>query len=265
MRYVRIFLLHCEDIFEARSRALVWFLVTVVNPLGILFYWQAALQGGKQVAPGWDLSTITSYYFLLIIVGSFLMSNIEKDVSNEDIQEGGLVKYLVRPFSYYFLKFFEEIPYRMLQGFFGLFVCIAFMVLFGSFFTFVKDPLGVVFAIAIACMAYLLSFTFKLIVGLLGFWFTDMSGLHQLVEMVLLVFAGYILPLHLLPGLLSSIAQFLPFGYMIYFPVLALQGKLTESELLIVLLAQICWLVGLYLAYKVVWQLGMRKFVAIGQ
>lgn len=265
MRYARIFLLHLENLLEHRSRSFVWFLISIFNPMLLLLFWRGAFQGQNTIPASWTFSAIASYYFLLAITSALLTSHIEEDVAREDIAQGQLVRYLTRPFSYYWFKFFEEIPYRILQGFFGIVACIFFILAFGNIFTIASNPLIIILAIITCCIAFLLSFTFKMIIGLLAFWIIDVGGFFQLVEVIMLIFAGYILPIELLPSGLKSLAILLPFSYMIYFPITVLEGKYAIEEVIRIIIIQMSWLFILSVIYRRLWNMGLRKFTAVGQ
>lgn len=265
MRYARIFLLHLENLLEHRSRSFIWFLISVFNPLLLLMFWKGVFQAKNTIPHEWTFSVVASYYFLLAVMSAFLTSHVEEDISRTDIQEGQLTRYLMRPFSYYWFKFFEEIPYRILQGFFGVVVGICFFVFFGQFFTISTNPFIIILGVCIGFLAYFLSFTFKMIIGLLAFWLIDIGGFFQLIEIVMLIFAGYILPIELLPDSFHLLAEVLPFSYMIYFPVTVLQGK---YELFIVgkiMLIQVVWLLIFLAIYRKLWKIGLQKFTAVGQ
>lgn len=261
MRYLRIFLLHCEHIFEHRARSFVWFLISLFNPLLYILFWRGAI----NASVGWTMSSMISYYFLLTVASAFLMAHIEDDVAHYDIQEGNLVKYLIKPFSYFWLKFFEEIHYRLLQGAYGVVVFSLFYFLFGQLVVLASDPLIVLLSVMVVILAYFLSFVFKMIIGLMAFWLTEVHGLFQLVEMILVIFAGYVIPVELLASPLDKVSLLLPFAYMIYFPVVSFQGKLQLNQILAVILTQLTWLLLLYFLYRLVWRKGMKKFTAVGQ
>lgn len=265
MRYVRILLLHFEQAFEYRSRNLVWFLIELINPLLYLLFWRGAMQSNHTLLSGLTFTDIASYYFLLIFAGAVLIVHIEEDVALLDIKEGGLVKYLTRPFSYFWLKFFEEIPWRIIQGFFGIIILLFFISFYGNIIKLVNDPQTIIFVICIGILAYLLSFVFKMVVGLSAFWIIDYSGLQQLLTVIFLVFAGYVIPIQFFHPVLQSISNILPFAYMIYYPVLALQGKLVGIEAVKILFIQSIWLLALSAIYNRMWKKGVRMFTGIGQ
>ncbi len=263
MRFFRIFLLHFQNVFEYRSRAFIWLIISLVGPLTMILFWNGASQTNSSSE--FPFASIASYYFMLMLVGVMLTSHVEVEVSHEDIRDGGLTKYLTKPFSFYWINFFKEIPYRLLQGFYSLVILIIFALLFPSLVSFVTDPLSVVLTLSIFILGYLLSFTYKMLVGFIAFWLTDIGGFLQFENMIWIMLTGYVLPLPLLPSYIESIALFSPFSYMIYFPVLAAQGSLSHSQLFFTLFVQLCWLGVLLLFYQLLWRNGIKKYTAVGQ
>lgn len=265
MKYAKIILLHFENLLEHRSRSFVWFLVSAIGCLIYVLFWLAATQGKKEIIPSWSSFKIISYYLFLLIASVFLTSHIEEDVAKEDIREGLLTKYLLKPFSYYWIKFFEELPYRVLQGFYGVIVLLILYLFFGKIFVLTNDFLIIILSIIIMIFAYFLFFTYKIIIGLIAFWLIDIGGFLQLQEMFILVFAGYVIPLEFLPKWLENIANILPFSYMIYYPIISFEGKLVHSQLIWIILFQAIWLFILILIYNFLWKKGLQKYSAVGQ
>jgi len=264
MRHVRVFLLYFQDALESRSRSLVWFLITLINPLIYLLFWRGALGGQPAMVGSLSLSTIASYYFLLIIAGSFLQVHIEESVAYFDIQEGLLANYLVHPYPYILLKFFTELPYRMIQGSFGLVIFLLFRFAYGELVAFEQSFPLIMVCILITVLAFWISFLFKMILGLSALWTTDFRGIAELASVIILLAGGFIVPLDILPPVVARIAYVLPFSYMIYFPIIAWMGRLTMTVLLRVVLYQILWVAGLALAYRLIWARGVRKFTGVG-
>lgn len=265
MRYFRIFLLHFQQAFEQRDRSLVWFILAVLNPLLVLVFWLGVYHGKTGNIEGWGFSAITSYYFLLIIAASFLMTHPDQDVAVLDIQEGGLVKYLLKPFSYYWIYFFAEFGWRFLSGIFALIVFITLSFLFNNFTVFSLSLQTFVLAVIIIALGYFLSFTFKMLLGLSAFWVTDFWGIQQLCEVIILALAGFLMPIDLFPPLMQKIALATPFPYMVYYPLIAIQGKLQVLELFRLIVTQAVWLVALLFVYKWMWRFGVKKYTGVGQ
>lgn len=265
MRYLRILLLHFEYVFEHRGRSFVWFLIVLTSPLVFLLFWNGALDSKTTHVPGWTSASFASYYFFLIIAGALLMSHVEEDVSREDIRQGELVKYIIRPFSYYWFNFFEELPYRVLQGFYGVVFFFILTLFFNIAFEFTTSLQSFLLSVVIAIFAYFISYTFKMILGLTAFWLTDTYGFYHLTDMAIFIFAGYSVPLQLFPQMVEKIAYWLPFAYMIYFPIISFQGKLSVAEQVFIIMLQGVWLCILVCLYKFIWHKGIQKFSGVGQ
>src|SRR6266702_2729178 len=134
MRFFKIFFLHFQDVFEQRARSFVFFLISLVNPLILILFWKGATRSSSFHPTDWTFSTILSYYLFLTIASALLVSRIEDDVATQDIKQGQLAGYLLRPFPYIWKKFFEEIPQRLLQGMYAF-------VTFGIFFFFLSGKI----------------------------------------------------------------------------------------------------------------------------
>lgn len=238
--------------------------MSLLNPLLLLLLWSGASFVDPKINITWPQSTRNTYYFLLVIGGSMLIPHVEEDVADRDIKDGRLSGYLLKPFSYFWNKFFQEIPYRLLQGFYGIliFLIVSFL---GVKFTYSNNVLNLALTFLIIILAYVLSFTYKMIIGIWAFWMVDIWGIYQITEIALLIFGGFVMPINLYPHWLQTISYFTPFPYMIYFPLISFQGQLSTNELFFVISKQLLWIALLKLVYSFLWQKGLKKFTGIGQ
>lgn len=262
-RYLAIFLLYAQHALEYKARSFIWFFVILMDACVYLLFWRGAL-GTTTSAGIWTFSEAVSYYLLLLIAGSFLQVRIEEEVAFEDIQHGRLSQYLLRPFSYMKFKFFQELPWRIIQGGFGLLTLIGIS-LFVRKPELIQNMYSIPVVVAIIVSAYLLCFVYKMIIGSLAFWTIDFSGLHNIQTIIFLLFSGVLVPLHLLSPSLRDIALIQPIAYMLYFPVRAVQGALSAHELWYVLLIQWVWMIILYGLFRLLWKKGLKEFTAVGQ
>ena len=261
MRYVRLFSIYFQDAFEQRARSLVWFLISLFGPLLMVLFWRGANYTHQQ----FSFSTISTYYFLLIIASAFLMSHPEEQVAEEDIHQGSLVSYLLKPFSYLLTNFMSELPWRVIQGFFGVIVVILCYILFRNVISIHASLPVIGMSICTAVLGYILGFLYKMTLGMLVFWLTEIDGILQMSDMILFTFAGYIAPLFLFPTMLDRIATFLPFSYILYFPVITFQGRVDGIYFLQIVATQLVWIVFFFTTYKILWERGLKKFTAVGQ
>ncbi len=261
-RYSRILGILFEIALVYKSRSFVWFLISLINPLILLMYWIGYAKSSTTEVI--NISSISSYYFLLIIAGALLMSHVEEEIAYEDIQLGNLSRYLLLPISYLSLNFFGEIPWRVIQGFFGVVIFSTSVIVFGELLHYTVSVSIILQSIIICCIAYILSFIYKVTAGLIAFWFTEFSGFNELLGILTLLLAGYIMPLDYYPSGIKELALNLPFAYMIYYPIKVLQGNVPWSEFWQIILVQIIYIGLFYSLYKIMWREGVKKFTGVG-
>lgn len=264
MRYYRILMLYFNQVFQYRARAFVYFLMSLVNPFILIFFWKS-VSASQSIAFGIKISDINSYYLLLIIATGLLIAHIEEEVGVEDIKEGQLSQFLLKPFSYFVGKFMLELTFRLMRSIFSIVAVIIMILGFGIAIQFTHDPAIIFFSLIIALLAFILSFVFKMTIALIAFWIDEIHGIFEIIEVALIVLAGNIMPIAFFPGLLKPIALSLPFSYMVYFPVIAIQGKLNVPELFQVVGIQIVWIIVFSVLYNIMWSHGIKKFTGIGQ
>ncbi|NCC37456.1 MAG: ABC transporter permease, partial [Chloroflexia bacterium] len=120
-----------------------------------------------------------------------------------------------------------------------------------------------VFAVAI-WGAYLIRSMFLWLLGMITFWTTRVSALYELYFAVELLLSGRLVPMSLLPPWARDLAMFMPFQWTFGFPIEALVGTLSTTELLTGLAIQVLWiLIGLGLV-QLVWRAGVRRYGAVG-
>jgi ABC-2 type transport system permease protein len=261
MRYLKIFLLHLQQVAEVRSRVFIYMGMSFFNPLIMYLYWRGVSGTGKD----WNISFIMSYYLLIVVASTLIMAHVEEEVARYDIQEGNLASYLLRPFSYFWKKCISEFSWRIFQGALSLFIVTGFIIYTSGGVSNIHIGANIFVILLTFILAYFISFIYKMILGITAFWVTEFYGLFQISEILIFLFAGYIVPLYFYPKQLEILAYLMPFSYMLYFPIAIVLGKVAGIDLLAVLVGQLSWVLILGFLYQVLWKKGIRKFSAIGQ
>lgn len=265
MRFVRLLGLYLQNVLEYRSRNFVYFIIAFLNPIMMLLFWTSAINKGGKPIGGFSLNSITEYYFLLIPLNAFLVSYAEDDISELDIKGGELVRYLLRPISYYLMKLYDEVPFRITQGIYGIIVLVFFFIFFRSLFSFHPTLSTIVMGMTISILAFFIIYTYKVCLGLLSFWFVDAFGFFQLMEVTMILFAGMVIPISIMSPQLAAFSNMTPFPYMMYYPITVFQGKLLMPEFIRIVGIQFIWLAIFSILYRVLWKKGIYKFTAVGQ
>lgn len=126
--------------------------------------------------------------------------------------------------------------------------------------------LGVWAAFAVsAALGLGISFAWRFLIALTGFWLLDTRGLVQLSGLVFLFFSGFLVPLALFPAGLRAVAHALPFAAVVTVPIEVFLSKHRGGpDLARVLAEQAAWLAVLMVSGRVVMGRAWRRLVVQG-
>jgi ABC-2 type transport system permease protein len=113
-------------------------------------------------------------------------------------------------------------------------------------------------------LAALLQFFLFTLLSLLAFWVENTYGIRFVMRVVMEVAGGAIIPLSFFPGLLQKIFLSLPFPFLIYLPMRIYLGKIPLEMVHEELIKEVAWIAGLVVMNRLVWRLGIRQYVAMG-
>jgi ABC-2 type transport system permease protein len=231
----------------------------MVSPLIYLFVWSTAA-GGETVA-GWTRGEFVAYYLVLLNVNQLTVSQTAWTVGMM-IQGGGLSRLLLYPMAPIFDTLASEVA--------GKIVFMSFVIPVTAVLAIFLEPAlnatagGVALFVVALALAWALRFLWGYAMALLAFWFTRADSLIGLQDAFTFLLAGQIAPVALLPGAMQTLAIWLPFRYMLGFPVELLMGQLTAAEVAMGFAIQLFW-VSVALAMSLfTWQRGLRRYTAVG-
>ncbi len=233
--------------------------------LTTILLWQAVYSGSKQKQlAGFNFNEMIAYLLLTNISRMFSsMPGLAGGIAR-DIREGTLKRYMIQPvdmigyliayrvahkIAYIITSF---LPYALL-----FYVCRGY---FESF----PDALTLLAYAVSLLLAFLVGFYFETCVGMVGFWFLEVTSLLYIVMTLNFFISGHMLPLDLLPQPWSTILKCLPFQYMAYFPAVVFLGKVKGWALVGHLLLEFGWAVVFLLLSRGLYRLGLRRYSAYG-
>lgn len=248
-----------DSIFEYRASAFIWILVNV-TPLVMLAAWLSLAESGPVA--GYSQADFASYYLLLAFVQQMTGVWVAWELEG-DIRHGGLAIRLLRPLNPIHDYVAENLADKLVRFILlAPFVAIALYV-FPMVHYEVSTVNAGVFLIALAA-AWLLRFFSQFLFGMAAFWVSSVMTLHDLWSATALLLGGMMAPLDLFPAPVAQIAQFLPFRYMLSFPVEVALGRLTGGEVREGLATCLFWITVTVLLYVAMWRRGVRQFGAFG-
>ena len=261
--YKCTFLMGIESTIEYRFGFFVSML-SAVFPIIIQTAMWNHLYGQSDMAAvfGYSHDQILVYTLLAVIVSQLVSG--EAWTVNADIKLGGLNKYLVRPVSYmrYTLcnVLGNKVSKAMVLGPVAVGILLFSVMVFNLSLT-VWRILAFVFSLL---LGILLNFFIFYCVALIGFWLTDVDKLFGTVSIVVIVISGGVFPMDIFGKAAEMMVNLLPFGYTTQFPVNIINGRLGAERVLLGFTGQIIWLLLFVLISRIMWNRGLKRYVAVG-
>ena len=118
--------------------------------------------------------------------------------------------------------------------------------------------------VASLIMAFLLGFYLEATLGMVGFWFLEVSSLLFVYMLFSFFFSGHMFPIDMLPGVWGTVVKLIPLQYLAYFPAAVFLGKVQGAALVEGLAIQAAWVVVFIIASRVTFRLGVRRYSGYG-
>ena len=247
------------EVVAYRAEFIVWILTTNM-PLVMLALWHAVAAEGPVVR--FDQAQFTAYFVGVLVVRLATGNWMAWQMSME-IRDGTLSAKLLRPIHplySYAADHLSAVPMRIAAA--SPIVVGLCATSWGRLLR--HDPkLGLIFAASLVG-AWLLMFFSMVLLGALAFYVDSAMGVFELWMGVYGIFSGYLIPLEVLPGWLSKIANLLPFRFLLAYPVETLVGLLSPAAALRQLGAQWLYVAVVGVAALRVWRAGVRRYAAFG-
>ncbi len=231
----------------------------MVPPLVYLFVWHSA--AGEATIGGMNAAQFTGYYLALILVNQLTYSQTNWTLGDV-IRYGGLNAWLLRPLPPMYNVLAAELA--------GKVVYLAFILPITGLLALAlrpelnAGPREILLFFPALVLAWLLRFFWGYWLALLAFWATRADALLALQDALVFLLAGVVAPVPLLPAAMQTIAMYLPFRYMVGFPIEILTGQLSLAQTAQGFLIQAAWLTAAIFLARLVWANGIKRYSAIG-
>jgi len=243
-----------------RAEMIVWILTTTM-PLVMLSLWTSV----ADEAPfrEYTQTDFVAYYLGALIVRNLTSNWVAWQIA-EDIRMGTLSMKLLRPvhpFASYLATHLAGVPLR---------TAVVLPVVVLLFFTdarhvVIDDPGRIALCALSIVGAWLLTFGVFVTIGSLSFFLEKSMSIVEVYFGLFMLLSGYLVPIALMPTWMASIAEWLPFYYMLGTPVEILIGRYPDvSSVWSVVAAQWAWAAIMLAAAAFTWHRGVKRFEAYG-
>lgn len=242
-----------------RAEFLVWILSTNM-PLIMLALWHAVAR--EHPIGGFGTQEITAYFMVTLVVRLLTGAWVGWEM-NFDVRQGMMGFRLLRPVH-------PVVHYAAVNvGYFPLRALITAPIMlialyFAGLDQVTHDPRLIAIGVVSIFFAWAINFLSMAAIGCLAFYIDSSLSIFQLWFAAYMLLSGYLVPLSLFPPWLEQITAWLPFRFMLAFPVETLLGKHELAEVLRQFGVQLGYVAVLLLIIHFVWRAGVRRYAAFG-
>lgn len=241
-----------------------------------IFLWYAVAQGnaGRPIAGKFAYTEMVAYYLLTMVSRAFSsMPNLSNSIALE-IRSGTIKRYLVQPVDLLGYLLLTRVAHKLVY-----FVvatapfALVFFVCRGYFDGWPRPEILAAFAASLV-LAFLLGYFLEATLGLIGFWFLEVSSLLFVYMLFNFFLSGHMFPLDLLTRLgwdtpwlaaaITLVVEGLPLRYLAYFPSALFLEKLTPRQMTVGLLCEAGWVLEFILVSRLAFLWGARRYSAYG-
>lgn len=245
-----------------RGPLLIWSFQSILGFITIVFVWISAT-AGREIG-GYTKPELITYYLILLflenIIGWYCFWSVRGD-----IKDGDIVNVLAKPISYFWRWIGSEAAWHSVSFSINFVINLTLVFIFRNYFVFSLDFSRGLLMIPVIAMATLIVFTLNLCMGLLAFWFTEVSSVNHLYWVSILLLGGQGIPISFLPGKILLLAKIFPFRYIYSFPLEIYFNQVSQKEIFLNLGIQLFWFLILLRTYKLMWKYGLRTYTAFGR
>lgn len=215
-------------------------------------------------------------YFLLVTVGRAFssMPGLTTGIANQ-VRSGEVKKFLIQPVDMLGCLLIQRVAHKLV---YYLIATLPFALVFylcrGFFENGWPDMEVMLVFLASLLLGFLLGYFLESCIGLISFWFLEVTSLTFFYMLLNFFLSGHMFPLSMLPdsveipGLMTvdvrQMVELLPFQYLAYFPAAVFLGKVDGPEMYRGLAMELAWVLFFILLARVLWWRGVRRYSGYG-
>lgn len=262
-KYRHAFLVGLQSSLVYRWNFGIRAIFSLVHLAYVFILWGAAFKGQTTIG-GFNLAQTLTYFITLLILQFFISAFNEDYQISEEIRNGLINQFLLKPINYFLYRFSIFISARLVSGLLALIPLLVLLPFLREYISYPAEGARYLVAVPALVMSAVIQFTIAYCFGLLTFWFLEIQSFIILSMAIEMMLGGQIFPLDLLPGGFFEISRYLPYYYQMYFPAAILTGRIDVAVAVPGLAIQAFWMLVLLGVAEVLWRRGLRRHTAVG-
>ncbi|MDR3621030.1 MAG: ABC-2 family transporter protein [Paludisphaera borealis] len=264
-KYAKIFRVSLIERMTYRGDFLFGTILRFLPIVTTILLWKAIYESSGQVElGGFHYREMIAYLLLTNISRMFSsMPGLAGGIARE-VREGTLKRYLIQPLDLVGFLLSSRVAHKVAYITMSFLPYALLFYLCRGYFDAFPDAVTLAAYAVSLVLSFMVGFFFEVSVGMVGFWFLEVTSLLYIVMTLNFFISGHMLPLDLLPEPWSTLLKILPFQYMAYFPAVVFLGKIRGWQLVLHLGLELLWAVGFMALARVLYRAGLKRYSAYG-
>lgn len=216
---------------------------------------------------GYAFGDMVAYYLLTMLSrAASSMPGLASGIAQQ-IRDGEIKKYLIQPIDLLNFLLIGRIAHKAAYYTVATIPFAAVFYLCGwAFEQGWPDPIILAAFIAALFMGFMMGFFLESCIGLIGFWFLEVTSLLFIYMLMSFFLSGHMFPLDMLNAWpwAAFIVDVMPLKYLAYYPAAIFLGKIPPDQLGAGLLAEFAWLVFFIVLARVMLYFGIKRYSGFG-
>ncbi len=232
-----------------------------------IFLWKAIFDslGENATLANYRFEDMVAYYLLSMLGRAFSSMPGLASTTAKQIRDGEIKKFLVQPIDLIGFTLLGRLAHKIAYYTIATVPFALVFFLCRDYFTDGWPSPNILTAFVISLiLAFLLGYFLDLCIGLIGFWFLEVSSLLFVYMLMNFFLSGHMFPLDFLPSPFREIVDYLPFKYLAYFPAAIFLQKVEPDEVWQEIGIECLWLVGLIAVARTLYARGLRRYSGYG-
>jgi len=231
-----------------------------------IFLWYAIFEAsGKSRIEAYTANGVVAYYMLTMISRAFSsMPGLCTGIALQ-VRDGEIKKYLIQPIDLLGFLLITRIAHKLCYYVIALIPFAFVFYLCRGFFESGWPDTPVLCAYFLSLIiGFLLGFFIEASLGLVSFWFLEVTSLTFVYNLLNFFLSGHMFPLDLLPEWASDFVSLLPFQYLAYYPAAIFLGTIAPDQVWQGLAVEACWLVIFIMIARIMLNRGIHRYSGFG-
>lgn len=259
-QYRALFQVYLQDGLAYPAQGMIWVLTdaitAIITPLLLIAAGDgAAMQG--LVPPD-----LVAYYLGSMVIGSFVVCHFMWDIATE-IREGIFSAHIVRPIGYFEFQICRNFAWRIIRTTLQIpILCFALLV-FASYLPQIELHLSWQLFVMIF-LGHLVSVSIVVGLAMIALVTEEAQAIFEIYYLPQSFLGGILFPIALLPDWAQLLAQWMPFYYTVGACADVLTGQIAPEATGPLIAAQVGWILGGWVLYKILFAFGMKRYSGVG-